>query len=76
VSPDDLLYSPIVPDDQLRELLKRLMQNPTNRKVLDTVCDQIIEFFGRHGITEEQEIVDAVYRKIREIEGEISLKIF
>ncbi len=68
---DDTLYGPIVPGDELRELVKKIMDNPMDRKLLDQVSDHIVDFFGRHGITNEQEIVDAVYRKIKEIEGSI-----
>ena len=66
---DDIVYSPIVPGDELRKLIKKIMDNPTNRKLLDEISDHIVDLFGRHGITEEQVIVDAVYRKIRELES-------
>lgn len=70
---DDLIYAPIVPADELRDLVKKIMSNPTNRKILDTVSDHIVDLFGRHGIYDEQEIVDAVYRTIKEIEGNMLL---
>lgn len=71
MSADDIIYSPIVPPEELRELVKKIMSNPTSRKVLDTVSDRIVDLFGRHGIYNEQEIVDAVYRAIKELEGEM-----
>lgn len=67
---DDLIYAPIVPGEELRELVKKIMNNPANRKVLDAVSDRIIDLFGRHGIHDQQQIVDAVYRTIKEIEGD------
>ena len=68
MSIDDLIYAPIVPPDELRELVKKIMNNPSNRKILDQVSDRIVDLFGRHGIYDEQEIVDAVYRAIKDLE--------
>jgi hypothetical protein len=72
---DDIIYAPIVPADELRELVEKIMNNPTNRKILDMVSDRIVDLFGRHGIFDEQEIVDAVYRTIKEIEGHMIIII-
>ena len=72
MSANDVIYAPIapgVPDDELSDLVKQIMNNPTNRKLLDSISDQIVDLFGRHGITDEQGIVDAVYKKIRVLEG-------
>lgn len=69
MSADDIIYAPIVPADELRDLVKRIMRNPSNRKVLDNVSDRIVDLFGRHGVFDEQEIVDAVYRTIKELEA-------
>jgi hypothetical protein len=65
MSADDIIYAPIVPADELRDLVKRIMRNPSNRKV----SDRIVDLFGRHGVFDEQEIVDAVYRTIKELEA-------
>lgn len=75
MSADDIIYAPIVPADQLRDLVKKIMQNPTKREVLDMVSDNIVELFGKHGVHNEQDIVDAVYRTIKELEGNLFLII-
>lgn len=71
MSADDILYAPIVPAEELRELVRRIMKNPTNRKLLDTISDHIVDLFGKHGVSDQQEIVDAVFRTIKEIEGSL-----
>ena len=65
---DDLIYAPIVPADELRVLVKKIMDNPSNRKILDQVSDHIVDLLRRHGVYDEQEIVDAVYRAIKDLE--------
>lgn len=71
MSADDIIYAPIVPGEELRELVKKIMKNPTNRKILDAVSDHIVDLFGRHGVYDEKEIIDAVYRTIQEVEGSL-----
>lgn len=73
---DDLLYSPIlptVPKEELRDLVKKIMSNPTDRKIMDAVSDSIVDLFHRHGIHNEQVIVDEVYRNIQDIERDLAV---
>jgi hypothetical protein len=69
MSPEDALYSPIVPADKLRELVKRLLSNPNDTDLIDQISDEIIDLFVRHGVTDEDDIIDAVYRTKRELDG-------
>jgi len=65
----DALYSPIIPSDKLRELVKRLLTDPTDTSLVDEVSDQIVDLCIQHGIDDEQDIVDAVYRTKKELDG-------
>lgn len=69
MSIEDALYSPIIPADQLKKLVKRLLNNPTDPKLLDQISDEILDLFSRHGIHDEKEIVDAVYQTKKELIG-------
>jgi hypothetical protein len=69
MTPDDLIYSPISPVENLRDLVKKIMDNPTNRKILDSVSDHIVDLFARQGITDEEKIIDSVYQEIQNLEN-------
>jgi hypothetical protein len=66
---EEALYSPIIPADELKRLVKRLLSNPADPKLLDQISDEILDLFSRHGIDDEKEIVDAVYQTKKELTG-------
>lgn len=72
MSPDDILFAPILPGDierKLRELVRKIMNKPADDRITTGVANQIVELFNEQGITNENEMVDAVNRIIKEMNG-------
>ena len=67
VSTDDLIYSPIFPDEELKRLVRRILSNPGDGMVIEDVSSDIADLFWGHGITDQETIIDTVHRKLKEI---------
>jgi energy-coupling factor transporter ATP-binding protein EcfA2 len=73
MTPDDILYSPISNDlaDELKKLVKKVMKNPSDKRLLDSVAADIVDLCRRHGITQEDQMVDRVFDAIADLEGKV-----
>jgi len=67
VSTDDLIYSPIFPDEELKRLVRRILSNPGDGAVIEEVSSDIVDLFRGVGITDQETIIDTVHRKLKEI---------
>lgn len=71
---DDILYSPIGNDplrDELKRLVKKVMKNPSDKGLLDSVAADIVDLCRRHGVTQEDQMVDRVFDAIADLEGKV-----
>jgi hypothetical protein len=70
-SVDDILFAPIFPsnaEDQLRELLRRIMTIPQSESFEDAM--KIMDLFHKHGITNPKDILGIIDDVAKEIENE------
>ena len=67
MSTDDLIYSPIFPEEELKRLVRRILSNPGDGTVIEEVSSDIADLFWGHGITDQETIIDTVHRKLKEI---------
>ena len=67
MSTDDLIYSPIFPEEELKRLVRRILSNPGDGTVIEEVSSDIADLFWGHGITDQETIIDTIHRKLTEI---------
>ena len=67
MNPDDPIYSPIFPEEELKDLVRRIMPRPSNEATIEEISSDIVDLFKKHDITDQETIIDTVYRKMKEI---------
>ena len=67
MSTDDLIYSPIFPEEELKRLVRRILSNPGDGMVIEDVSSDIVDLFRGVGITDQETIIDTVHRKRKKL---------
>ena len=67
MSTDDLIYSPIFPEEELKRVVRRILSNPGDGTIIEEVLSDIADLFWVHGITNQETIIDTAHRKLKEI---------
>jgi hypothetical protein len=72
MTPDDLLFAPILPwsaEEKLRELIGKVMTTPRSDNFTTVASREITELLKSHGFTTDEEIAEIVRRIIKDMGG-------
>lgn|SRR4051812_19617024 len=60
---------PNATERRLRDLVRQIMATPPDDKLATSVANEIVDIFRDNGIRDEKEIIEAVHRIIKELDG-------